>query len=104
MASRTVGPAFTALGIALLFHPAGQTLIDAFLEQPELLVEQVGKTFVAGIDRKGHTPDLLALVAPKVVEEFAEAGQQIAFGEQEVDRETDTQVLVQFTDAQTDRL
>jgi len=53
---------------------------------------------------KGHAPDLLALVAPEIVEELAKAREQVTLGEQQVDREADTQAVMQFADAQADRL
>ena len=80
---------------------AVQAIEDARVEPVQQQVELVEELFRGGavhglVDRERHAPDLAAQLGVEVVEEFGEAGDQVALGEHQIGRHADAQVLGQF--------
>ena len=91
--------------VRLGLHALEHAVVEAVDQQVELLRE-VGDgaaLVLAVIEREGHAPDLLALLLAEIGEELGEAGDEVALGEQHVDREADGELGVQLADARLDR-
>ena len=58
--------------------------------------------FVGGL--KSRAPDLLAALLVQIAEIFHEPGDEVALGEQRIDREIDLQALMQLEQARADRV
>ncbi len=79
-----------------------QAAIQAAVQPVQQGVEQAVEDRAGWGQRQGRAPDLRPAGAVQVVEELAEAGQQVRLGQQQVDRESHAEGFVQLVDARAD--
>ena len=94
------GPAHA---VRLILHSFDQRGVKAFGQKAELPLEVFFQLRVGLIrDRQGKAPDLGALLLSQVSKILGETMQQIAFGDQDVDRQTGGKRVVQLREPRAD--
>jgi len=84
---RETGDASALLGAAFRLQALEHAVIQALHEGPEFAAEFGRPPLDALVRRESHSPDLLAGFAIEVIEEFAEADDQVGLANEEVDRQ-----------------
>ncbi len=91
--------------VALQVQAFEQARAQLLLQHAELVGELARRVPVQGLrQRKCHAPHLVALRRRQIVEELAEAADQIALGEDQIHRHAGLQLLGQLVQAAADRL
>ena len=91
-------------GVSLLFHPRKEAAVQALDKRVEIGIKLRGSLLDLGIrlEWKGHSPDLRSRLAAHVRAVLGKAGDEIAFGDHDIQRKAQPECFVQLLDAGTD--